>query len=132
MKSVALIAEAVSFTLMTKKLTPTESDEQIAVIEYCDLKGIPIYHIANEGKRTRYTGDLLKRMGMRKGFPDLCVPLAKGKFHGFYIEMKSQAGKPTNDQISWLKTLKANGYATAICYGADEAIGKIEKYMKLK
>lgn len=117
---------------MTKIPTPSESEEQIAVIEYCDLKGIPIYHIANEGKRTRYTGDLLKRMGMRKGVPDLCVPLARGKYHGFYIEMKSQTGKPTNDQISWLKTLKSNGYATAICYGADEAIGKIEKYMKLK
>ncbi len=114
---------------MTKRPTPTEADEQITVIEYCDLKGIPIYHIANEGKRTRYTGDLLKRMGMRKGVPDLCVPVPKGKYHGFYIEMKSHKGKPTNEQISWLKCLKAQGYATAICYGASEAITLIEKYL---
>jgi hypothetical protein len=116
---------------MTKKPTATETEEQITVISYCDIKGIPIYHIANEGKRTRYTGDLLKRMGMRTGFPDLCVPVAKGKFHGFYIEMKSHQGKPTKDQISWLKRLKTNGYATAICYGASEAITLIEKYLQL-
>lgn len=115
-----------------KKQIPSEADEQITVIEYCDLKGIPIYHIANEGKRTRYTGDLLKRMGMRVGFPDLCVPVAKGKYHGFYIEMKSHKGKPTNEQISWLKRLKEQGYATAICYGSQEAITIIEKYMKIE
>lgn len=115
----------------TKKPTASETDEQITVIEYCDIKNIPIYHIANEGKRTKYTGDLLKRMGMRKGFPDLCVPVARGKFHGFYIEMKSASGKPTNDQISWLKRLKAQGYATAICYGSQEAITLIEKYLQL-
>ncbi len=114
----------------TKAPKSSEAEEQITVIEYCDLKGIPIYHIANEGKRTRYTGDLLKRMGMRTGFPDLCVPVPKGKYHGFYIEMKSASGKPTKDQISWLKRLKTQGYATAICYGADEAIQIIEKYIQ--
>lgn len=114
------------------KMTASETEEQIAVIDYCDIYGIPIYHIANEGKRTRYTGSLLKQMGMRTGFPDLCVPVPKGKFHGFYIEMKSLSGKATEDQKRWLKTLKNNGYATAICNGADEAINKIEKYMKLK
>lgn len=118
---------------MKKKSTPTpsEAEEQITVVQYCDLKDIPIYHIANEGKRTYYTGTLLKRMGMRRGVPDLCVPLPKGKFHGFYIEMKSRKGKATNEQISWLKRLKDNGYATAICHGADEAINLINKYLQL-
>lgn len=37
-----------------QKPIATETEEQIAVIEYCDLKGIPIYHIANEGKKWCY------------------------------------------------------------------------------
>lgn len=78
---------------MKKMPTPSEAEEQITVIEYCDLKGIPIYHIANEGKRTKYTGDLLKRMGMRTGFPDLCVPVAKGKFRGLNA-LKHKAMQP--------------------------------------
>lgn len=114
------------------KTTASETDEQIAVIEYCDVYGIPIYHIANEGKRTRYTGDLLRRLGMRKGVPDLCIPLPRGKYHGFYIEMKSKSGKVTKEQTQWLKLLKNNCYATAICYGADEAINKIAAYMRLE
>lgn len=119
---------------MTKKDKPksSESEEQIAVIDYCDSFNIPIYHITNEGKRSKYTGGTLKRMGLRKGFPDLCVPVPKGRFHGFYIEMKVDNNKPSNDQMKWLKILKNNGYATAICYSADEAIKLIEKYMKLR
>lgn len=118
----------------SKKIIQTisETDEQITVIEYCDALNIPIYHIANEGKRTRYTGGLLKQMGMRNGVPDLCIPLPKGKYHGFYIEMKSCKGKATNEQISWLKCLKNNGYATAICYSSTEAIAKIDKYLRLE
>ena len=116
----------------TMKTTASETDEQIAVIEYCDVYGIPIYHIANEGKRTHYTGNLLRRLGMRKGVPDLCIPLPRGKYHGFYIEMKSESGKVTKEQREWLKLLKNNGYATAICYGADEAINKISAYMRLE
>ena len=118
--------------MKTTKPTANETDEQIAVIEYCDVKRIPIYHIANEGKRTRYTGSLLRLLGMRKGVPDLCIPLPRGKYHGFYIEMKSEAGKVTKEQTKWLKLLKNNGYATAICYGADEAINKIAAYMRLE
>ena len=119
-------------TMKKKVAKATETEEQITVIEYCDLHQIPIYHIANEGKRTRYAGDLLKQMGMRAGFPDLCVPIPKGKYHGFYIEMKSASGKATKDQIRWLKCLKNNDYATAICYSSTEAIDKIEKYLRLE
>ena len=119
-------------TMKTTKPTASETEEQIAVIEYCDVYGIPIYHIANEGKRTYYTGNLLRKAGMRKGVPDLCIPLPRGKYHGFYIEMKSEAGKVTKEQTRWLKLLKNNGYATAICYGADEAINKISAYMRLE
>ena len=119
-------------TMKTTKPTASETDEQIAVIEYCDVYGIPIYHIANEGKRTYYTGNLLRKAGMRKGVPDLCIPLPRGKYHGFYIEMKSKSGKVTKEQIQWLKLLKNNGYATAICYGADDAINKIAAYERLE
>ena len=118
--------------MKTTKPTASETDEQIAVIEYCDVYGIPIYHIANEGKRTYYTGNLLRKAGMRKGVPDLCIPLPRGKYHGFYIEMKSKSGKVTKEQTRWLKLLKNNGYATAICHGADEAINKIAAYMRLE
>lgn len=116
----------------TKKIKASEQEEQIAVIDYCDLRCIPIYHIANEGKRSTRTGATLKRMGMRTGFPDLCIPLARGKYHGLYIEMKVQPNKVTEEQKKWLRTLHNNGYATCVCYGFEEAREKIDKYISLE
>ena len=66
-----------------------EDSDQEAVIEYCEIRGIPIVHIPNEGKRTVSYGAKLRRMGMKKGFPDLFIPkAAKGK-HGLFIEGES-------------------------------------------
>lgn len=109
----------------------SESGEQEAVIEYCDLMHIPAVHVANEGKRSKSYGAKLKRMGMRKGFPDIIVFRAKGKYHGLAIEMKYDKGKTTKDQEDWLRTLSSEGYACAVCYGADEAIKIIERYINL-
>ena len=70
-------------------------------------------------------------MGLRPGFPDLLITRARGGYHGFAIEMKYGDNKPTKDQIQWLNTLKGEGYATAVCYTAADAIRLIEKYNKL-
>ncbi len=117
---------------MERTIIPYEYEEQITVIEYCQLNGILVNHTANEGKRSYSEGHKLKEMGLSKGFPDISVLEPRGRFHGFYIEMKRKGNKPSSEQIQWLKSLKSRGYATAICYSADEAIEKIQKYMKMK
>ena len=108
----------------------TETSEQEGVIEYCDWCGYPAVHIANEGKRSQAYGAMLKRMGMRKGFPDIFIFRAKGKYHGLALEMKIKNNKPSEDQKQWLLRLKQEGYACAVCYSADEAIKTIESYMR--
>ena len=108
----------------------SEMDEQIAVIEYCDLRGIEVMHIPNEGKRSDAYGARMKRLGLRKGFPDLFVPLPKRGYHGFFIEMKARKGKLSPDQRLWLVRLKNAHYATAVCYGSADAIRLIEKYVE--
>lgn len=106
----------------------TEDSEQVAVVQYCELMGIPVTHTPNEGKRSKSYGAKLKKMGMRKGFPDLLVTRARGGYHGLAIEMKVGNNKPTEDQKWWLRKLASEGYKTAVCYGADEAIGVIKSY----
>ena len=73
-----------------------------------------LYAIPNGGARNAVTGALLKAEGVKPGVPDLCLPVARGQYHGLYIEMKSSKGKPTEDQLKWLAALKAQGYATAV------------------
>ena len=108
----------------------TEIQEQINVVEYCDLYGIPIVHVPNESKRSITYGMQLKRAGMRRGFPDLYIPVPKGGYHGLFIEMKVGKNKPTEAQKYWLQKLRELGHRTDVCYGFDEAIKVIKNYMK--
>lgn len=110
----------------------SEDAEQEAVVEYCDLLHIPIVHIPNEGKRSLSYAARMKRMGLRSGFPDLLVPLARGGYHGLFIEMKYGKNKTTKEQKEWLERLSAEGYACAVCYNAAEAIKIIESYNRRK
>lgn len=110
----------------------SEADEQIAVVEYCELLGIPVYHVPNEGKRSIYAGANLKRQGLRKGVPDLCIPRARGKYHSLYIEMKAEGGKVTPSQMDWINTLRAEGMAAFVCFGAKNAMACVDWYMGLE
>jgi hypothetical protein len=107
-----------------------EAEEQKVVIKYCDIKGIPIVHIPNEGKRSARVGAEMKRQGLRPGFPDLFIPLPMKEFHGLFIEMKYGKNKLTDNQKEWLTLLVKNGYACAVCYSADEAINNINSYLR--
>lgn len=109
----------------------TESGEQETVIEYCGYRGIEIVHIPNEGKRSARYGAELKRLGMRKGFPDLFLPKARKGFYGLFIELKRDVrSKPTKEQLNWIGKLNAEGYLATVCYGAEAAICEIENYFK--
>ncbi len=88
-----------------------------------------LYAIPNEDKRSVERVRKLKAQGMRPGLPDLCLPTPRGDFHGLYIELKRPGGKLRPNQELWLKALAGQGYMTAVCIGADEAITTIKDYL---
>lgn len=105
----------------------SEETEQIHLMVWCRYmeSKFPeletIYHIVNEGKRTAVTGGKLKEMGLRKGMPDVHLPVSHCAFASLYIEMKKIGGKPTAEQIDRLEVLERWGNAVAICEGAEQA-----------
>lgn len=107
-----------------------EANEQVTVIQFCDFRKIPVFHIPNGGSRNKIEAANLKRQGVRAGVPDLCIPLARKGYHGLYIEMKAGKGKPTENQKEWLALLNENGYLAKVCVGAYEAIDLINWYIK--
>lgn len=112
---------------------PTEDDVQVAVVEYCDLMHIVCVHIPNESKRSAAYGAKMKRMGLRKGFPDIFIPTARRDFHGLFIELKrDRLAYPKKEQREWIEYLNRQGYRAVICWGVDEAINEIRKYMGIK
>jgi hypothetical protein len=95
-------------------------------------KGLIFYAIANGGSRHPAEASNLKRSGVIPGVPDLCIPIAKGSYHGLYIEMKRrEGGVVSKPQTWWLQALNNNGYFAVMCEGCQEAMGVVENYMLL-
>lgn len=107
-----------------------ESDEQIAVVQYCALRRIPIFAIPNGGTRNKIEAANLKRQGVKRGVPDLCIPVARKGYHGLYIEMKYGKNKTSAEQDLWIELLNRNGYLATVCWGADAAIKVIDDYLR--
>jgi len=112
--------------------------------KYPELK--MLFAIPNGGKRDAITGAMLKSEGVRRGVPDICLAVARGKYHGLFIELKRADLKPSAKaamqdfrkmglsvyQSEWLDALRAEGYAAGVCYGYEEARDAILDYLKGK
>ena len=70
-----------------------------------------------------------KKSGVKRGFPDISLPVPRGTFHGLYIELKYGKNTATKEQIEWLQRLRDQGYRCGICKGSMEAIDLIKKYL---
>ncbi len=111
----------------------SETTEQIRLMNWARMNEafIPelslLYHIPNEGKRTN--GGIIKAAGMRKGVPDLCLPVGRHGFHGLYIEMKFEGGKTTKEQNAFIKALQEQGNKVIIAYSAEQAREVIRNYL---
>lgn len=115
--------------------TPTEAEEQERLFEWCKLNDIPMIHIPNERKCSAAVAAALIRQGMQKGFPDNFIPIAAGKYHGLFIELKRSKrslSRKSPEQRAWVDRLSKQGYKAMFCYGASEAEKAISEYLKLK
>lgn len=73
----------------------------------------------------------LKRMGLKPGMPDLCIPVARNGYHGLYIELKrAEGGVLTEHQVFWLARLNQLGYLAVCARGYDEGMKVIQDYFK--
>ena len=135
-------------TILSEPVSPDEESEQSRVITWA--KFIPykqakladyLHHSPNGGLRPTKTdasgktycpeGAKLKRMGTRKGFLDLLLPIARGGHIGLFIEMKAKGGRPSTEQKHEIPRMQDEGYQVHICYSANEAIKVLEAYMRL-
>lgn len=71
-----------------------------------------------------------KTQGMLSGVPDLFLPVPKNGFHGLYIEMKSEKGRVSVSQSRFLSVTNELGYQSIVCYSSEDAIEKINEYLK--
>lgn len=117
---------------------PLESTEQVALFQWatsasCTYPELDLlYHIPNGGLRNKKVAANLKAEGVKSGVPDLHLPVARGKYHSLYIEMKSKSGKPTLNQKEWMSRLNEQGHLALVCYSCEDAQNVLINYLENK
>lgn len=115
---------------------PLEHDEQTALMEWAkrNLGRWPelalLFAIPNGGARSAITGARMRDEGVKPGVPDLFLPVARGRYHGLFIEMKRRRGDgPDDQQTKWHDDLRAQGYRVEVCRGAEPAETVLRYYL---
>ncbi len=118
-----------------------EEREQCALIQWARLNDDIwpyLIHIRNEGKRSLAEGARAKRMGLMKGVSDLFFAKHRNVTSvfeggdvegGLWIELKSKNGKPSKEQLDFLRKMEIEGYETGIFYCWTDAANAILQYI---
>ncbi|MES1926549.1 VRR-NUC domain-containing protein [Salinisphaera sp. T31B1] len=91
-----------------------------------------LYAVPNGSDRHPAVAGKLKAEGVRKGVPDLCLPVARQGYHGLYVEMKTTKGRTSPEQRDWIERLQGEGYRAAVCRGWSAAWNEIAGYLGIK
>lgn len=121
-----------------KTPAPSEAQEQMALMAWAEWQRAAhpelklLHHIPNGGSRGKAEAGRFKAMGVKAGVPDLCLPVARGGFHGLYIELKRErTGKASAVQVGWFEALREQGYCVTLCHGWVAASEAIVDYLAL-
>ncbi len=123
--------EAKNLTKPRKKRKNDEEVEQIKFITWLEKVNVHCYHPRNGGSLNALEGAKFKRMGVRRGVPDLCIPYARKAYHGLYIELKRVDGKLSDlsvEQKWWLDFLGRQGYLALVSFGSEQGKKIVQDY----
>ena len=119
----------------------SESTEQMALVEFATLfqDRIPeltwLFHVPNGEKRDKATAGRLKQLGVKRGVPDLWLPVARYDpalnitRTGLVIELKFGRNKETQEQRAWLGFLARQGWEVRTCYDWRAAARVLVAYL---
>lgn len=117
-----------------------ETRHQINIIKWSQQPSIRsrwpelslLYHIKNETTEGKERVAADRAMGVKKGVPDLCLPVPRGEYHGLYIELKNETGRTSDAQKWWGEKLLEQGYMFEVCHGWQSAVRVLQWYLNLK
>ena len=120
-------------------MSVSEAKHQQAVIKWSQQPAVRsrwpelalLHHIKNETREGAARVAVDKAMGVKAGVPDLCLPVARDRYHGLYIEMKTESGRISEAQKWWGEKLLEQGYMFEVCHGWKSAVGVLEWYLSL-
>lgn len=78
-----------------------------------------IFHFANERSCSPKEGQILKRMGVKRGVSDFFICCPRGGFSGLWIELKVGNNKPTPEQYEFIHLMNSQNYLAMWRTGED-------------
>ncbi len=116
-------------------LCHSESSTQIAVMAWLERQHPRAFevthHSPNGEKRDEITGRKLKRMGTKKGFPDLITYQPAKLYTGLVVELKEDNGVLSDDQDLWLRHFERLRYFVAVPVGFDQCVAVFDHYLQM-
>lgn len=91
-----------------------------------------MFAIPNGGERNIIVATQMKAEGVKRGVPDIFLPVPRGSYSGLFIELKKVGGKVSSEQTHYLVELKRQGFACTVCVGWEQARDAILAYMNWK
>ena len=136
MNTSAHIARAQTRSRKARQAVPNEHAEQCCLMQWVRAQSgvYPalklMYAIPNGSLRHPAIAAKLKAEGVQPGVPDLCLPVARGGYHGLYIELKRRKGGVVSEhQRHWLEYLRKQGYRAEVCEGWERARNVLMDYL---
>lgn len=115
---------------------PSEHAEQCSLMDWAQMAYGKhpelrwLYATPNGGFRHPSTAAKLKAEGAKAGVCDLFLPVARGGYHGLYIEMKRQkGGRVSPEQADFIDFVTRHGYRAEVCAGWIVARDVIVDYL---
>lgn len=100
-------------------------------LQFMGMAGL-LFAIPNGGARDAVTGRKLKDEGVLAGVADLMLAVARGEWHGLFIEMKTKSGSQRETQKEFQRNVEIQGYKYIICRNFDEFREQVLDYLKNK
>ena len=102
---------------------------------YPDLKWL--FAVPNGGFRHKVVASRLRAEGVKRGVPDIWLPVKRDKWSGLIIELKKISKKkdykikPTPEQNEWLNYLATQDFGTMVCHGWEHARDALIQYLTI-
>lgn len=126
------------FPTVTKKRNDYEFQHQVALFNWSALMSTVYPELKlmrgsmNGVHLTPAQAGKAKAAGMKKGEPDVMLPVRRGEYTGIAVELKYGNNKPTPEQIDYGARLKAEGWMVAYSWDWQDAAELIQKYLEGK
>jgi hypothetical protein len=110
-------------------LKRTEHAEAVALMRVVRLHEVRwpelrlLYAVPSGGDRHPIVAAKMRAEGVRAGVPDYCLPVARGGYHGLYIELKTATGYASREQRD---LMHADGHFWTFTGGAEPLPERIQ------